>query len=69
MFQEFPKMLYQGDQHVIATDADHEAQLREEGWASYGEDAAPAQGEGKGEAPSRPTGRARKTAAPAQGEG
>ena len=41
MSQEYPKMLYKGDQEnyqtVIADDEDHEAELIADGWANYGE--------------------------------
>lgn len=41
MSQEYPKMLYKGDQEnyqtVIADDEDHEAELVADGWANYGE--------------------------------
>lgn len=39
MTQEYPKMLYTGDtkhyQHIIADDAEHEAELKEQGYADY----------------------------------
>ena len=41
MSQEYPKMLYNGDQEnyqtVIAYKEDHEAELIADGWADYGE--------------------------------
>ena len=41
MSQEYPKMLYKGNQEkyqtVIADDEDHEAELIADGWANYGE--------------------------------
>ena len=41
MSQEYPKMLYKGNQEnyqtVIADDEDHEAELVADGWANYGE--------------------------------
>ena len=41
MSQEYPKMLYKGDQEnyqtVIADDENHEAELIADGWANYGE--------------------------------
>lgn len=39
MTQEYPKMLYTGDtkhyQHIIADDAEHEAKLKDQGYADY----------------------------------
>ena len=39
MKMEYPKMLYTGDtkhyQHIIADDAEHEAKLKEQGYADY----------------------------------
>ena len=41
MGQEYPKMLYKGNQEnyqtIIADDEDHEAELVADGWANYGE--------------------------------
>ena len=41
MSQEYPKMLYKGNQEnyqtVIADDEDHEAELTADGWSQYGD--------------------------------
>lgn len=41
MSQEYPKMLYKGDQEnyqtVIADDEDHEVELTADGWSQYGD--------------------------------
>ncbi|MEO7938047.1 MAG: hypothetical protein ABIR55_05455 [Burkholderiaceae bacterium] len=42
MFQEFPKMLVQGDQHTTVQDAAQEADARAAGFAVYGEEVKPA---------------------------
>ena len=37
MPQEFPKMLYKGDQYNICDDADQEAKGRASGWHDFGD--------------------------------
>lgn len=51
MFQEFPKMLVQGDEQRTVEDAEQEAAARAEGWHTYGEDAGQAEAKRK---PGRP---------------
>lgn len=36
MFQEFPKMLYQGEAHQVVDGADQEAAARKDGWHDFG---------------------------------